>query len=358
MEYDINILPTEILSIILGNGSYDDLINYCYSSNKTLQSCDTQYVRNTIINKFLPSGSNYNQYSFEELLQLAKFNIMHVLDLYKYVYLNDKLDANMRLAIEFINTEAYAKGIIDTYILPFMIDDNYDIPVKSNGELDWLLQLGIKDLMLLCGIIYPIDSLLDIIIMYPVSKIIYNYNMKTLFSRMFWTKRSKEDIVDVLEKYLYQMDNIYGQYFRNRADKDIRWGSGQLELNVKSFLYYCVKFNRADILNYKLPEIIPKYLNSYNINNIMKDIYNKFGKDVPIRMTNVIRELMGLHGIGGTYSELYSGYVVNGGIILPEIKSIFETIYTPAHINYAKNWFESKTFPVNYMKYLGIVFQR
>ncbi|SNW62542.1 Hypothetical protein ORPV_638, partial [Orpheovirus IHUMI-LCC2] len=169
----------------LGNGSYEDLIKYCYSSNKTLQSCNTNYIRNTIIDKFLPPRLDYRQYTIEELFQLGKFYNMHVLDLYLHIKSYED-----RLAEKFINS----------YILPFMIDDNYDKIDESDTRLNWLLDLNTDSIMLLCGLMYPIDSLLDIIVLYPTASSKSYFKLDNIFSRMFWTKRSKEDIVAVYRK--------------------------------------------------------------------------------------------------------------------------------------------------------------
>ncbi|SNW62197.1 Hypothetical protein ORPV_293 [Orpheovirus IHUMI-LCC2] len=315
MENTTSDIPNEILAIILGNGSYDSLLKYCYSSNKTLIDCNSNYIRNTIINKFLPLGLDYSQYSIEELLQLGKFNAMHCLDLYLYTNANDDI-----LATEFFNSEAYKKGIINTYVLPFMKDDDYNIITMNNGDLDWLLDLPIDNLILLCGILYPIDSILDI--MNYQNNILFN-----MFSRMFWTRRNKEDITDVLEKYINITIN---------NDKISQLFSDSLE----NFIHFCVKFNREDIINYRIREIINQYLLKYNMDNDLMFIYNKFKDFDYIKMDDVVKEFMKIKSNGGIFSQLYSGYIVNGGVINETIHNVFSNIN---NIEFMKDWIVNST---------------
>ncbi|SNW62541.1 Hypothetical protein ORPV_637 [Orpheovirus IHUMI-LCC2] len=322
MDNTMNDLPNEILAIILGNGSYEDLIKYCYSSNKTLQSCNTNYVRNTIINKFLPPGLDYRRYSMEEILQLGKFNAMHCIDLYLYVNTSNVNDKNNRLASTLLGSEAYKKAIINIYILSFMKDDNYNIINPYNNNLEWLLGLDIENLIKLCGILYPIDSLLDIMDIYGNSQ----YTISHIFSRIFWTNRSKNDIVDIFEKYVKMVSKNHDTYM------DTVFG------NLETFIHYCIKFNREDIINYKIMDIFNKYLSKYDIKNDLTYIYKKFnGKKM--KLSDVVEYLMNIKSNGGTYSEIYSGYIVHGGTITKEIKNTF------SNTQVMEDWFDLTNFP-------------
>ncbi|SNW62540.1 Hypothetical protein ORPV_636 [Orpheovirus IHUMI-LCC2] len=331
MDNTISDIPNEILAIILGNGSYEDLIKYCYSSNKTLQSCNTNYVRNTIIDKFLPPGLDYSRYTIEELLQLGKFNAMHCVDLYLYVNTSDVNDENNRLASTLLGSEAYKKAIINIYVLPFMKDDNYKTINDNNGSMDWLLGVKIDELIKLCGILYPIDSLLDIINVYDNQEV--SYKLFDLFSRMFQTNRSKEDIVSIFEKYVKTMIGKYDQYFYNRLSNISILFSG----NLDNFIHFCIKFNREDIINYKILQITKEYVAKYNMRNDLMRIYDKFTSYNYIEMSDIVKEFM-KYGPGGVYSQLYSGYIVHGGTITKEIKNIF------SNPDYAGDWFKYTDF--------------
>ncbi|SNW62548.1 Transmembrane domain-containing protein [Orpheovirus IHUMI-LCC2] len=202
-----------------------------------------------------------------------------------------------------MNTDAYKNKIIEEYINPFMNNDNYNIVNESNDKTNFLKLLNISCIIMLAGLLYPIDSLLDIIYLDG-----YGYDIPNgLFSRMFWTKRSKEDIVGVLEKYLLITDIEYTETFDD-------------------FIYFCVKFNRQDIMNDKILKIINDY-------NITTDLIK--GDD--INLVNIMKNIINIKGYENLYIQLYSGYIINGGIMIDEIKEIFSNI---ENVDLMKTWFK------------------
>lgn len=305
MEYNIQGLPIEILCDIFSNIGGDDIFNYYVTSNSSRTILNSKYFMDYLKCKYLPC-LQYNDYNNDELLQLVAFNEMHALEFYLYTNVTN---FGSVLANKFLNSKSYKMELINRYILPFMNE------VNKNYDGEWLMAYDIDKIVYISCILYPIELIFDIM---DMSKFIYEksiqYTLFSFISTMFWRSRSDEDIVNFMERYLTEAIKYR---LHNKSWKDIE---KNINKNINNFLYFCIKFNRMDVLKYGICKLY-KYLRGGICNNDFIHICNKFGKNIE-NMETVLEEMMNIHK-ESNYYEIYSGYIINSGIVPDFIKNIF-----------------------------------
>ncbi|SNW62619.1 Hypothetical protein ORPV_715 [Orpheovirus IHUMI-LCC2] len=297
MEEDIiNILPKEISSQILGYTNIDDILTFCLTSKESAKICDNIYLINIVKNKYLPRG-NYDKYTNNEILRLAKYNLMYVKDFYDY----DMENTEDFLSHEFIDSDEYKKGIINTYILPLLKDDNYNIIDLDSNKLEWLMNVRFDDLMVLSMKLYPVDKHV-----YFISRK-FQDGVNDILKRMFYTDRLDEDIIALVMAFM-----------EGNVDNDILY-------RMSDTLYLlCLRMNRINILNYLLRFILP-YIKRESWAHLRKFIDMKNAKVNIEDEIDYFCKYAGGNIASNNYYQLVSDYLSNGGTIT---KTIDETLNT------------------------------
>lgn len=298
MEDDIiNILPKEISSQILGYTNINDILRFCLTSKESAKICDNNYLINMVKDKYLPKG-NYNEYTNKEILQLAKYNLMYVKDFYDY----DMENLEDYLSHQFIDSDEYKKGVINTYILPLLKDDNYNTIDLDSNELNWLMDVGFTNVMVLAMKLYPVGEHLYFI--YENFK----GNISDILKRMFYTNRSDDDIIKLVMAFI--QENI---------DND-----NEMNIIYTTLYFLSLRLNRINILNSVLMPMLPyikrdAFLPLYKLNDISNPKIN-----IQDEIDKLCKDLKSGSMYVNNY-QLVSDYLSNGGTITNTINDTLNT---------------------------------
>lgn len=287
MEDNVKLLPKEILSQVLTNTNMYDIVNYCLTSKESLQICDNKYLLDILTDKYLPVD-DYSKYSGRDIITLVKYNLMYVLTFQAYVNNNP----NNKLANDFYTSTGYKKGLINTYILPILYDDNYGNFDKYNNELDWLMYMNIENLVKLCSTVYPGSTFI------PDKKLLNSTD------RIFQIGKSDKEITEFLKTY-FKWLSVY-RYIDEISD----------------LLRNCVSYNKLHIFNELIVDIYPqidkdsKIYEFHKYYSLKKDQYGRINTD----------DAVNIFLSSSTDRTYVSNYLTNHGRITDKIQEALENI--------------------------------